>query len=394
MENEEEFFTNMRRCTKCILPETFPGIEFDENGVCNYCLNYEPVKVFGERELERVLSNYKDKCNKYDCIVQLSGGRDSSFVLHQIIKKYEVNALPVTCDFGGLAPEGIRNIDRMIDILGIDHVWIRQDEKKIRQSKENAKIKLQGWLKNPSINTIVPVLNSGDKTLELKMYNYAKKNRIPLIIVGSNRFEQEHFKTGFLGVFPNDRGEYSAYDKIRITLKFLKCFLGNSYNYRISIFKEYIVGATVFFFESVVRPKGIDYIPFYDYICWNEKEVLSTIYSQLDWKGASDDTTITWRIDDVAYPLMNYIYYKLVGFTEHDEMYSRMIREGQITREVALKRCMQDHKPRLAPIMEFLKELNVTKEQLDTALETYRGKLLDDKAMKYPETLKREIDKR
>ena len=377
-ENIEEYFTNMKRCTRCILPETFPGIEFDENGVCNYCLNYEPMKVLGESELERVLSKYRDKGDKYDCLVQLSGGRDSAFVLHQIVKKYKMNALAVTCDFGATTPEGIRNIKRMVDILGIDHVWIRSDREKIRQSKENIKIKFQGWLKKPSINTIVPVLNSGDKTLELQMYNYAKKNKIPLIIVGSNSFEQEHFKTGFLGVFPNDRGEYSTYDKIKVCLKFLKYVIGSSYNYRIPILKEYIVAATVFFFESVIRPKGIEYVVFYDYIPWNEKEVLSTIYSQLDWKGASDDTTITWRIDDAAYPLMNYIYYHLVGFTEHDEMYSRLIREGQISREEALKRCMSDHKPRLAPMMEFLKELDVTKEQLDTALEAYREKLLQD----------------
>jgi hypothetical protein len=210
------------------------------------------------------------------------------------------------------------------------------------------------------------------------MYNYAKKNKIPLMIVGSNSFEQEHFKTGFLGVFPNDRGEYSTYDNIKVSLKFLKCFLGSSYNFHIPILKEYIWGGYDFFFGSFFRPKGIEYVVFYDYVPWNEKEVLSTVYSQLDWKGASDDTTVTWRIDDAAYPLMNYIYYKLVGFTEHDEMYSRLIREGQIRRGEALERCMSDHKPRLAPIMEFFKELNVTKGQLDTALETYREKLLHD----------------
>jgi len=48
----------------------------------------------------------------------------------------------------------------MVELLGIDHVWIRQDKEKIRQSKENIKIKFHGWLEKPSINTIVPVLNS------------------------------------------------------------------------------------------------------------------------------------------------------------------------------------------------------------------------------------------
>ena len=110
-------------------------------------------------------------------------------------------------------------------------------------------------------------------------------------------------------------------------------------------------------------------------IYWNEKEILSTITKDLDWKGASDTTT-TWRMDDAAYPLINYIYYKLVGFTEHDEMYSKQIREGQISRDEALKRCMSDHKPRIPSLMSTFEELEVTKEQMDEVLEKYRKELL------------------
>ena len=375
--NTDDYFKNLRRCTKCILPETFPGIKFDQDGVCNYCKTYEPEKVLGEDEFKKLLAKYRNKDSKYDCIVQVSGGRDSTFMLHQLVKKFDVHPLAVTCDFGGFSPEAIRNIEKMIKIFGIDHVWIKQDPEKIRQSKENSKIKIKGWLKKPSINTIVPVLNSGDKTLELQMYNYAKKNKIPLIIGGANGFEQEHFKTGFLGVFPNDRGEYSPYDKVRVTLKFLKLFLENPDNYRISILKEYIIGASVFFFQPFFQPRGIESIVFYDYIYWNEREVLSIIMSQCGWKGASDDTTITWRIDDASYPLLNYMYYILVGFTEHDEMYSRMIREGQISRNDALNRCIEDHKPRLVPIINYLNDLNVSKEELDIVLEAYREILLE-----------------
>jgi len=52
----EGIFESMRRCTRCILPETFPGIEFDEDGVCNYCLDYDPVKVYGEEAFEYVVT--------------------------------------------------------------------------------------------------------------------------------------------------------------------------------------------------------------------------------------------------------------------------------------------------------------------------------------------------
>ncbi|MCJ7762148.1 hypothetical protein MUP38_01680, partial [Candidatus Bathyarchaeota archaeon] len=70
------------------MPETFPGISFDEEGVCNYCRDYTKVSVLGEEALKQELSKYQGKGEKYDCLVPISGGRDSSFTLYQIVKKY------------------------------------------------------------------------------------------------------------------------------------------------------------------------------------------------------------------------------------------------------------------------------------------------------------------
>ena len=112
-QNRDEFVSTMRRCTRCILPETFPGIKFNGVGVCNYCLNHEPVKVRGEQELEKVLSKYRGRGEKYDCIVPISGGRDSAFVLHQIVKEYNMRTLALTFDGGFITSEGIRNIERL-----------------------------------------------------------------------------------------------------------------------------------------------------------------------------------------------------------------------------------------------------------------------------------------
>ena len=50
----EKYFQTMKRCTRCILPETFPGIRFDEKGVCNYCTSYHPIKVLGETKLKKI----------------------------------------------------------------------------------------------------------------------------------------------------------------------------------------------------------------------------------------------------------------------------------------------------------------------------------------------------
>ena len=373
----EDFLYSLRRCSKCLLPETFPGINFDKNGVCNYCRNYEPVKVFGEEALLKKLDKYRGKGEKYDCIVAISGGRDSTFVLHQIVRKYKMRTLALTVDSGFTTSEGHKNIKIVTERLGVDHVYIR-DENHIKNSWKNLKIMFKAWLKKPSINTIVPTLNAADKTMNLKIYKYAHKNRIPLVIGGNNigncSFEQEHFKTGYMGIFPDERGNYSSFDKIKLVTIFAWEFLKNIDHYRWSIISSYVSGTFVYFFESLLKPSNVDTLGFYDYIYWNEKEILSTI-TKIGWKGA-DDTTATWRIDDMMYPLIDYIYLRLVGFNEFDEFYSKLIREGQITREEALKRCLSERIPRPSILFYLLDKLDVSKEELDEILDNYRAKLL------------------
>ena len=371
----------VKRCTKCVLPETFPGIHFDDKGVCNYCLNWDSIRVSGPDELEKLLSQYRGQGKEFDCIVPLSGGRDSTYVLYQIATQYKMRAMALTVDSGFILPEGIQNIENVTKTLQIPHVWLR-DTKKIKVATRNVALKFRGWLEKPSINTVVPVLNAGDKTMNLQMYNYAHKHGIPLVIggnnVGNSSFEQENWKTGFMGVFPNERGFYSTRDKIRLMYLFAGEFLSRSYNYHWSILSEYLTGIFVYFFESSLKPKDVRSVGFYDYILWNEKEVVSAVTNHCNWQGASDATT-TWRIDDSAYPIINYIYYRLVGFTEHDEHYSRLIRERQITRDVALRRLESDHNsPWIhgSRLVDLLKEMNLTRGQLDESLDNYRDKLM------------------
>lgn len=377
-------FDHLKRCKKCILPETFPGITFDREGTCNYCGDYKKVKVKGEEALQQKLSRYRNKGEKYDCLVPISGGRDSSFVLHQIVKKYSMRALAVTVDSGAIMSEGYRNIEQVTKILGVEHVWLKE-EKQIKTAQENAKTKFHAWLKEPSINTIVPVLNAGDKRMNLRLFRFAHEHKIPLVLggnnIGNSTFEQEHFKTGFMGVFPNERGIYSTYDRLKLSFMFAWEFLKNRHNYHWAVLNEYVGGAFVYFFENLQKPSDVDTLGFYDYVYWNEKEVISTVMNELGWRGASD-TPATWRIDDSAYPLIDYLYLKLVGFNEFDEFYSKLVREGQIPRDEALKRCLSENAPRVPSLTKSFEELGVTKEQVDEVLDEYRSQL-------FPKILKR-----
>jgi len=190
----EKVFGDLRRCARCLLPETFPGIDFDEDGVCNYCRDYKKVQVKGEEALRELLERYRGKGEKYDCIVPISGGRDSAFTLHQIVKKYKMRTLALTVDSGAITPEGYRNIEQITKALGVDHVWLRNEER-IKVGRRNTRLKFHAWLRKPSINMIVPVLNAGDKTMNLQIYRYAHEHRIPLVIggnnVGNSSFEQD-----------------------------------------------------------------------------------------------------------------------------------------------------------------------------------------------------------
>jgi len=371
-------YDNLKRCTRCLLPDTFPRIKFDEEGVCNYCHSQPPYEAKGEEAFIQLLEKYRGKGRDFDCIAPISGGRDSAYVLHQMVTKYGMRVLSLTVDSGFITPEARRNIERITDTLGVDHVWL-VDEKQIAQARRNAWIKFQGWLRNPSIHNIVPVLNSGDKTMNLRMFRYASENKIPLLlggnVVGTSTYEHGNSRTGYLGVFPNDHGVYSSFDMLKLFIYYGWDFIYNSYNWSPSIFAEYLTGAAVYFFDKILKPGNVDLVGFYDYIPWVEDKIVSTI-KKIGWRGA-DDTTTTWRIDDSAYALINYFYFYLAGIDEHVELYSKMIRAGQITREKAYKRCRNDSRPRVPSLEAAWRELGVTSEEVHEALEKYRGRMME-----------------
>ncbi len=386
--NIDQFFTEMQRCTKCLLPITYPGIVFDKEGLCNYCNSHQKITLLGDDKFFDILKRLKGR-SEFDCIVPISGGRDSSYVLQQMVTKYKMNVLAVTVDHGFLLPEAYENISTITKNLNVKHEYIKYSEEKVNTLKNNVRIKFRGWVKNPSINTIIPVLNSGDKTMNLKMSQFAARQGIRAIlggnVIGTSAFEQDFFKLGYMGVFPDIYWRFTFGQKFKIFYKYLWEYLKNPYNYRFSIFSEYAKGYLIFFFEKLFRPKGIEYLGFWDYNYWEEEKILKII-REIGWKGA-DDTTTTWRIDDAAYPLINYLYLNIVGFTEHDEIYSKMIRENQITREEALKRCLNDHKPRFKIIQKDLIDYGIHKDDLDLSINHFRfgflNKLLKKKNIKF-----------
>ena len=81
------------------------------------------------------------------------------------------------------------------------------------------------------------------------------------------------------------------------------------------------------------------------YIKWDENKIVDTLREEYNWKVSSESNQ-TWRTDDGTSAFYNYIYYQVQGFTENDSFRSRQIREGLITRELALELVHEENKPR------------------------------------------------
>ncbi len=117
----------MKRCTNCVLPETFPGIAFDEEGVCNFCRSFK-----GREHLERSMDKYRLRFEKllaerrrhggYDCLMAYSGGKDSTYTLAVLRERYDLSILALTIDNGFISPTSINNIRNVAEGLGIDHI--------------------------------------------------------------------------------------------------------------------------------------------------------------------------------------------------------------------------------------------------------------------------------
>ncbi len=93
----------MKYCTKCVMPDTRPGIHFNEDGICQACLNYEKRKEIDRdkrfEELRELCERHKKGSAKgYDCLIAVSGGKDSHFQVHVMKEKMGMNPLLVTVE--------------------------------------------------------------------------------------------------------------------------------------------------------------------------------------------------------------------------------------------------------------------------------------------------------
>lgn len=348
-----EKIKKLHRCTKCILPETIPYIEFDKDGICNYCRNYRKIKVYGRQELERYLEKYRKNNGKPDVLVTFSGGRDSSYALHYFKKELKMNPVAYSYDWGMLTDLGRRNQSLMTAKLGVEHILISAD---IKKKRENIRKNIVAWLKKPDLGT-VPLFMAGDKQYFYYANKLGRQMGINLIVLGINPLEKTDFKFGFCGIKPDENVTYrlNLYNKMKLAGYYSKEYLTNP-NYINSSLMDTLFA----YFAYYLIPH--EYLSFYEYIYWDESRIEKTLLNDYNWEMANDTKT-TWRIGDGTAPFYNYIYYTMAGFTENDTFRSNQIREGVIKREDALKLSEAENKPRYESMQWYADTIGLDLEE-------------------------------
>ena len=198
----------MKRCKKCVTPSSYPSTILNNERVCNYCIDYEKKyskwcesKTTRENNFINLINSAKSKSKKYDVLVPLSGGKDSTYILYLITKKYKCKTLCYNFDNGFQSEIAKKNIQSAIDASGADLVTFKPNSKLLMRLYRH-------FLQHTGL--FCPVCMRG---IYVGQFTTCKQFNIPLVLKGSSRRTEETlvpeiFQDGRLSFFKNVLKKY------------------------------------------------------------------------------------------------------------------------------------------------------------------------------------------
>lgn len=323
------------RCSKCILSAKFPNIEFDDEGICNFCRD----KIYFSTE-DKAIDNAKEKVEKllaekkdgaeYDGIMCYSGGKDSTYTLMIAMQKYGMKILAFTLDNGFISPVAFENIHRTVDYLGVDHITIRPSAKFfIPLVKASALNRIYSPKTLVRISAICHSCISLVNTAALKL---ALEKRIPFILAGFT-----------LGQIPANsifyKNNYRFFQESREPyLKKLRDLIGPSVD-------EYFCISDSLLEQVESFPYNINLLCIEDPA---EEEIYQGI-EKIGWVSPKDVDGCSSNCQLNAFN--NFIHQKTFEYNPYELELSHLIRKGKLSREQALKKISDQ------PDSNFLKEI-------------------------------------
>ena len=330
-------------CTSCVLDNTDPDIFFDENGVCNYChkadlviARYKERVANSEEHVNQIISEVKGSGkSKYDCIIGVSGGIDSTYLAYVVKEKFGLTPLAVHLDNGWNSKLATNNIARIIRKLGVDlytHVIDWEEFKNLQQSYFKA--------------SVIDIEVLTDHAIAAILYEQAAKNGVKYILFGRNESTE--------GMMPK------SWTFTKNDLKNLKDIHKKFGTIPIKTFPT----LGLFKLWRYEKLKGIKFINPLNYVKYNKEEAMSLIIRELGWTPYADKhcESIFTRF------YQGYILPKKFNADKRKAHLSLLIKTGQMNREDALEQLKVD--PSLEETIQndynyVIKKLDFTPEEFD-----------------------------
>jgi len=344
----------MTRCTRCVLPTGYPEVRLDGQGICNFCRAFEAywgawVKSPEEQarsgaKLRKIFQAAQKKKRPYDILIGLSGGKDSSWMLHLCRAAYGLNVLTFTNDSGILTDEARGRIAQLIKKYGVRHIYAH--EPLFRE--------LTGVFMRKTGNFCA--------VCELSNYNLGmslvREYQIPLFAVGSssrteagapkylNPWDPWYFKKVLKGEAFRERIRLSSFSRNYILRDGIRKLLGRS--------------------PLILLP---------DYLPWDIDKITEFFRAEFGFEFGDEHS------DCLFHKVAEYFYSQKYG--GHDTRTAKLalsVRAGLITREAALRELENPYT--LEPVKNlhgFMEFAGLTREEFEEAVKktpaTYQGVL-------------------
>lgn len=353
----------MRYCKKCVMPSTRPGLIFDETGICMGCRNHEKRSNIDweerYRKLENICEQYRKKDGYYDCIIAVSGGKDSHYLTYLMKEKMKMNPLLIcVTDPFTHTEAGIHNLENLGKTFNCDTIVFKLSPEVFKRTTKIGFEKLGEPLR---------FIESAIYTVPFK---FAVSLNIPLIIFGEN------------SAYTYGTTAEDSYDVTRFI------FAGHSASgHKLSnniedfwlnegLYMEELNAVVLPSEQEIerVKPKPI-FISYF--IPWDDernymiakKFGFKDLYHEWKREGYIEDYG---QIDSVAYLVHLWMKYPKFGFARVTDISSRWIRKGLISREEAVNLVLKhDHKLDQRALDDFLSLLGYSTKQFWEIVEKF-----------------------
>jgi N-acetyl sugar amidotransferase len=305
---------NLQTCTKCVYDTSVANITFDSEGICNYCRSYENlaskyINIPSEqrkKEFDFVINKIKrtGKGKKYDCILGLSGGVDSSYMAY-LAKENGLRPLVVHFDNGWNSELAVKNIENIITLLDFDLYSYVINWQEFRELQ-------LAYLKSSVVDIEVPT----DYLITAILYKIAAEKNIKFILSGYNYVTEFGLpKTWAYTTKTDDTNLRNIYKKFgHLKLKEFP---------HISQYKR-------FYYKEIL---GIESVELLNKIHFVKNDVKKILIDKLNWKdyGGKHYESVFTRF------YQGYILPKKFGIDKRKAHWSSLIRSGQATRNEAIE---------------------------------------------------------